>query len=222
MQEISYIYVIRCNITGEFYIGSTKQTLEQRLRVHQIDNKCTSKRIIERGDFNILPLEEIYDYITPLDLRKLEQTYINASRDDPLFVNNNDAYVPVDPSKNYWSEIRKLKPEVYKNYDKVRSSQRFNCPCGNRLIASNGVGHEKTIKHIKYFENNDQPDEFMDFIDEAQKGYKKKIFIPQQLPLGVAYLEDIYLPKTSSYEDFKSELACTAMRLGRYFPIESC
>ena len=48
------IYKIICNITGEIYIGSTIQILEERLRIHKIDPTCISRTIIDRGDYEMI------------------------------------------------------------------------------------------------------------------------------------------------------------------------
>ena len=58
------IYEIVCNITGERYIGSTKQPLKYRLNQHKRTDDpsrkhyCSSKQIILRGDYQANILEE--------------------------------------------------------------------------------------------------------------------------------------------------------------------
>lgn len=52
------IYKIMCNITGELYIGSTTSTLVKRLHIHKKKQGCSSKQIIERGDYVIVLVEE--------------------------------------------------------------------------------------------------------------------------------------------------------------------
>jgi len=58
------IYEIVCNITGERYIGSTKQKLNQRMWSHKRTNDpsrkhyCSSKQIIARGDYRCNIIEE--------------------------------------------------------------------------------------------------------------------------------------------------------------------
>ncbi len=62
------IYKIVCNTTNECYIGSTTQTLCKRLATHVQDYKkylksnhgfVTSYPILERGNYNIILLEEV-------------------------------------------------------------------------------------------------------------------------------------------------------------------
>jgi hypothetical protein len=52
------IYKIVCNITGEVYIGSTTSTLVKRLHIHKKKQGCSSKQIIERGNYVIVLVEE--------------------------------------------------------------------------------------------------------------------------------------------------------------------
>ena len=52
------IYKIVCNITGEVYIGSSTQPLAKRLYLHKKKkNGCSSKQIIDRGDYVIVLIE---------------------------------------------------------------------------------------------------------------------------------------------------------------------
>jgi hypothetical protein len=68
------IYGIKCNETGEVYIGSTVRTLEQRMSVHRRDTKrcntwitngsvgkrpcpCCSIQILNRGNYTVFEIE---------------------------------------------------------------------------------------------------------------------------------------------------------------------
>ena len=57
------IYQIYCNITGETYYGSTCNTLAKRMGSHREKAKlttisCTSKSIINRGDYDYSLIEK--------------------------------------------------------------------------------------------------------------------------------------------------------------------
>ena len=56
--ETGKIYQIVCNVTGEVYIGSTRQDLQYRLNKHINDGTCSSKQIIERGDYTPSIIED--------------------------------------------------------------------------------------------------------------------------------------------------------------------
>ena len=50
-------YEIRCNITDEVYFGKTTKILKERLSEHKKPtNSCTSKQIIERGDYIMIQI----------------------------------------------------------------------------------------------------------------------------------------------------------------------
>ena len=54
------IYCIECLITGEKYIGSTiKKYLSVRIAQHKHEKDCSSKQIIERGNWKYYILEEV-------------------------------------------------------------------------------------------------------------------------------------------------------------------
>lgn len=74
----SKIYKIVCNITGECYIGSTTQSLEQRLNSHKHStNTCKSKQIIDRGDYKIVLIEELENCVCIEELHDRERYYID-------------------------------------------------------------------------------------------------------------------------------------------------
>jgi hypothetical protein len=56
------IYKLVCNVTGEVYFGSTCVGLSQRLQKHKdcfrYGGRCSSKQIIERGNYNIILCQE--------------------------------------------------------------------------------------------------------------------------------------------------------------------
>jgi hypothetical protein len=65
----SKIYKIVCNITGLIYIGSTSQTLNQRLQDHRrsynryLNKKTTfisSFKIIENNNYDIILVEDFF------------------------------------------------------------------------------------------------------------------------------------------------------------------
>tara|TARA_R110002096_G_scaffold6294_1_gene29015 strand:- start:892 stop:1308 length:417 start_codon:yes stop_codon:yes gene_type:complete len=55
------IYKIIDNTNGNVYIGKTKNTLNYRLRKHKSLKDCSSRKIIENGDYRIELIEETED-----------------------------------------------------------------------------------------------------------------------------------------------------------------
>lgn len=76
---IGRIYKITTPHTNKCYIGSTRRTITQRFNGHKEKNNiCSSKELIELGDSIIELLEEVQD-INNLQLRILEQKYIDTN-----------------------------------------------------------------------------------------------------------------------------------------------
>ncbi len=71
------IYCIICNITGEKYYGSTMRTIAKRMSGHRHlpGNSCRSRIIIERGDYRVEIIKELW-VIYKDDLSKIENEYI--------------------------------------------------------------------------------------------------------------------------------------------------
>lgn len=86
-RTVGKIYEIRCNITGERYIGQTMEpTLARRLAGHRsmynrylagATGGCSSFQIIDRGDYQILLLEEIPNSPSRDLLRARERWWID-------------------------------------------------------------------------------------------------------------------------------------------------
>ena len=53
------VYFIKCLQTGEVYIGSTKQKLQNRINCHRNGNNCRSQQIIERANYHYDTLEVV-------------------------------------------------------------------------------------------------------------------------------------------------------------------
>jgi hypothetical protein len=119
--QTSKIYRIVCNETGEQYIGSTTQTLAQRLAQHKCKtSNCKSKKIIERMNYEIVLIEE-YPCENKEQLGRRERYFIET-------MDCVNKYIPTRTTR----EWRKANPEraleVRKwqkaNPDKYAESQR--------------------------------------------------------------------------------------------------
>ena len=54
----SKIYKIVCNVSGLQYFGSTVSPLKVRLQQHRRAVGCTSRKVLESGDFSIILVED--------------------------------------------------------------------------------------------------------------------------------------------------------------------
>jgi hypothetical protein len=148
----SKIYKIVCNVTGDIYIGSSCETLEERLKQHKHGYKSymegkfrfvTSFKILERDDYNI---ELICDYPCEnnTELRKEEQRHIDMNE----CVNIQRAF----SSKEYKRENKK----EYRKKNKERDNRKFTCECGALSFYRCRKRHYSSKKHIQFKKENEK------------------------------------------------------------------
>jgi len=141
------VYWIHCNITEENYIGSTIQSLKKRLVNHTgKNNKCSSKQIIDRGDYDVIVLEDNI----PNDILKVrEQFYMDCC--DNL-VNVKEA-IDTGYKKRYLETHKDHKAEYDKMYrakNKDKYVKKIYCECGGSYLMKHKSTHFKTKRHMNY------------------------------------------------------------------------
>jgi len=125
---MGYIYIIKCNITGEYYIGSTRN-LEQRIRRHRCpSNSTASKAIIQRGDYKVDILEEIEDGV---DLCFKEQEYIENMEGVGML--------------NKQRAVRNEYVDLLDQYERNRAPRE--CECGLYIRANHLSRHQRSKIH---------------------------------------------------------------------------
>lgn len=155
------IYKIVCLNTGLQYIGSTRQTLKQRLSDHVEDyyrwkyrkrHFVSSYKIIQNGNFKIeLVLE--YPCSNKRELEIKEREYIESME----CVNLN---VPTRTTKEYYQDNKKYLLETQKEYKKgyrkrdyVKEKQkeymkeRIKCPTCNKQMSRGSLYLHNKIQH---------------------------------------------------------------------------
>lgn len=70
------IYEIICWTTGLRYIGQTTRSFQERLYFHKYNLDCSSKYVLEHGNYEIYELEKVDDELL---LRDREKYYIQHS-----------------------------------------------------------------------------------------------------------------------------------------------
>tara|TARA_B110000208_G_scaffold184568_1_gene238614 strand:+ start:667 stop:1176 length:510 start_codon:yes stop_codon:yes gene_type:complete len=139
------VYKLICHTTGNCYIGSTKNSLEWRLKTHKNPiNQCRSKEIIEGGNYEMILLEEVEG--TELDLLKREQYYIDTIE----CVNYKSAYKTKEQliesnkkrCKNTYMR-RKMEGNVKQYYDNNKDRIN-NWRKGNRLLHKDKINLKQT------------------------------------------------------------------------------
>jgi len=138
----------------QVYVGSTKNSLEKRIQVHTRNiNKCSSRQLIDLGNFKISLIEEVSDQ----DRYIREQYWI----DQLDCVNKNKAFTTEEDIKEYFKQYREDHKEDIKQYreehkeelleelkDK-RCKNSFTCECGKVLQEQSRSYHMNSKLHHK-------------------------------------------------------------------------
>ena len=164
------VYMIKCNETGECYVGSanTKKCLISRKSEHtNMKGCCSSKQIIERGNYTFSIIEE--NIFIDTELRKREQYWIDTS---DHVINKLRAYISPEQTKEHHREYREknkekisiqqheyyeinkekvcLYQQEYREKNEGIIKEKFNCECGGRYTRVNKSIHLKSKKHQNY------------------------------------------------------------------------
>ena len=124
----SKIYEITSNNTDMFYVGSCIVTLKQRLSLHKSSKKCSSRYILERGDYNINLIEE-YSCNNNDELRMREQYWIDKyRREGKNVINKQNAYRSENQLETYQKEYQKCrKPRIeYQREYREKNREKHN------------------------------------------------------------------------------------------------
>jgi len=161
---IGRIYYLRCDETNDVYIGSTIQTLKERLRGHIKDKYCTSKLIIKYDSCIILLLEEI-EVENRKELEKIERQYIETyvcvnkmipGRTDKEYRNDNKIKIAKKDKEIYkLNKIQILeKQKIYAQKNKIeiakKQKEKYTCECGSIFRKYDKARHEKSKFHINF------------------------------------------------------------------------
>jgi len=134
------IYKLVCSETGDVYYGSTIRTLKYRLNNHRCkSNDCESKYFVDP----VIELIEDYPCNNKRKLEKREQYYI----DNNDCVNKLKSYI----TKEQLIEYKKKYREDNKEKLNQKKREKFECKCGGKYTKSNQSIHERTQKHINFY-----------------------------------------------------------------------
>jgi hypothetical protein len=163
--EIGHIYMIwdieDQNLT---YYGSTYD-FNNRMRQHkESKNRCTSKQIIDRGNYEVAILET-YENIDEYDLHERERWYILNKpcinkqiphRTRAEYYQDNKEKI-AEQQKEYYQDnkekMAKKNKEYYQdNKEKIaeRMKEKFVCECGGKYTHNHTARHKKSQKHLKW------------------------------------------------------------------------
>jgi hypothetical protein len=159
--ENAKVYRIVCNVTGQQYIGSTTQTLAQRLSAHTRAYKSwvsgtrkqpvTSFDILKNGNYDIVLIEE-YPCKNTEQLHARERHFIETM---PCL----NKYVPTRTREEYRHSHKEQNAKAWANYYKIhreeiirRQLQRFDCECGHSYTKAHKTQHKRSKVHKAWIE----------------------------------------------------------------------
>ena len=164
----SKIYKISSNLTDKIYVGSTTQTLAQRLSKHTSDYRqyvrtnnvyVSSFEIIKLGDSYITLIEENnFNNRQQLfrregEIMKLNTNVVNnniSGRTQAEYKVDNKEYILQYSQGNKQVILAKQKQYYINNKQLIleKNKQTFTCICGVIIRTSDKLKHMKTNKHI--------------------------------------------------------------------------
>jgi len=163
-----YIYELICRKTGMRYIGHTICSLSFRLNKHRNTRNCSSKKIIDNGDYFIKPLEIIYIKYGLSAVLK-EQWYMNQLEninDKPAINLGGSPNLKINSARFRERHRERLRIQAnqhyYNNHRKIRerdnTSRRnqipIQCECGGKYKQRSLYEHQRTKRHKKYLDNS--------------------------------------------------------------------
>ena len=175
----SKIYEIICRLTEERYIGSTTETLSRRLAYHRLpSNECSSRQIIERGDFYINLLEDC-----PCEnkdqLRKKEREWY----DKLDCINKNRPFTSkeekVSQKKEYYEQNKDKVSEKTKEYreqnkDKVAEYQKEYRKQNKETVAKSQKEYREQNKETVAKQKKEYYEQNKDKVAEKTKEYREQ------------------------------------------------
>lgn len=172
---IRYItfYKITCLTTGKTYVGSTRQTIKQRMRNHLGNykqykkgnskyNKCSSYDIMEKNNYIVKVLKRVPDQEMTIGQKKqLERKFVEDELKKGFCLNRN---IPNRTQKEYRETKKDYLNEYFRNQyrtnpkykdykrqyylKKKANAKRVLCPLCNVMVKDFTMkAHEKTKKH---------------------------------------------------------------------------
>jgi hypothetical protein len=163
MYQNGKIYKIVSDNTDKIYIGSTCNPLYKRLWQHKTSYKTFQKTNKYMSSHEILKFEDckiilIEDFPCERKEQLIAKERYHIELNKNICVNK---VIPTRTNKEYRQQNRdkilEKKKEYYEqNRDKIREQQTMViiCECGSKSTKQHICRHYKTIKHIKWVEQN--------------------------------------------------------------------
>ena len=148
------IYRIRDKTTGDTYIGSTRMSLEERIKRHKRNKlECKSKPIIDKDNYTVKVLLKMYCSKTTarwLERFSMKNHYNVVNSNKSITTREEKLIEKREYCKN--EEFKKYQKE-YRKQQRALKQTTYHCPCGQPLKITNNrerqiKRHEEGIRHI--------------------------------------------------------------------------
>ena len=163
------IYKLTSPTTDDVYIGSTIQTLAQRLRGHKKDLDCKSREIIDNNKIINITLIEKFPCNSKTELDKREGQYHRSMPCINKQIAGRTRAEYKEDNKDKIKEQRKQYREKNKDaiaeynaqyYEKNKASilanqaEKITCECGSVIRINDLAKHKRTKRHCEFIKNN--------------------------------------------------------------------
>ena len=148
------IYKITNAVNNDIYVGSTVQTLEERMRLHKVKAKIYPERKLYKRFFEIgfdnftIELIEQYPCKNKDELETKEFEYIRMLK--PVYNKNNIKYNQYEKDNFKKGELYRLRNKAMIN---AKKNVKVNCACGRQYTMNHKSRHYRTQIHIDLMEN---------------------------------------------------------------------
>jgi len=147
------IYKIVSENSNQIYIGSTINTLKERLRKHKSDLKtnryCSSSIILRQGNYKIELIKD-FPCNSKRELCREEGRYQREMECVNKFIAGRGVK---ERKRAYYQEKKEeidTKIKKYRKDNEIKLKQNFVCECGGKFTHQNKSIHLKTKKHNKF------------------------------------------------------------------------
>ncbi len=136
------VYCIRCKITGETYYGSSILRIQQRMREHRSKgNRASSRSIIDRGDYEVIVIEEVEDWLLPYYEKYYIKNFPCVNKSLPFNTKEENLQNDRKQSKRY--------SQTHQTEIRQRESRPYECECGSTIVWSWKTKHLRTQRHLQ-------------------------------------------------------------------------
>ena len=169
--KISAVYKITNTVTGDYYIGSSKD-VKQRLACHKCQstwkNNPNNPMYLDMQNYGVDKFVfEVLEVVEPDFLKEAEQRFIETLK--PTYNNNNAKGLNIERKKKYNKEYQKS--DKYKEYEKSEKRKKAKKEYQKEYQKE----YHKTDKFKEYMKEYNKTDKFKEYQKDFYKEYNNQL-----------------------------------------------